>query len=259
MIASLKFIGKPSGIEIMNDKLKKFMLWSAAVGAGLTALVYLTAIIIMVIGIENTLSQEKQLLYSIIGAVAGMLIMYMLREQGIALAADELESKKIMSEYYKALNKTKKIKQLKTIGYYRVLWFIKDVFTKGVTIMASTLGIIYIFIEGNGDLGLILLATGNLLLFATFGIMGLSKAYDKYINEHLPVIKELTKKLIDQVGSVPLEREKNEIEQCELSDIATASGGESKADPEVTKGVQSSIHNPNSDRELDISADIKLN
>lgn len=222
MIASLKFIGKLNGIEIMNDKLKKVMLWSASVGAALTALVYLTAIIIMVIGIENTLGQEKQLLYSLIGAVAGMLIIYMLREQGISLAANEQSSKEIMHKYYDALNKSKKVKQLKTINYYRMVWILKDVVTKGATVMLSTLGILYVFIEGNGDIGLILLATGNLLLFATFGIMGLSKAYNKYINEHLPVIKELTKKL-DQVGSVPLEREKNEVKQCELLDSTPTS------------------------------------
>src|SRR5690554_2916381 len=126
MIVSLKSIGKQSGIEIMNDTLKKFMLWTASIGAALTAVFYLLAIIILVTGIENTLSQEKQLLYSLIGAVTGMIIMYLLREQGIALAADELESKKIMADYYKALNKTKNLKQLKTIGYYRVLWLIID-------------------------------------------------------------------------------------------------------------------------------------
>lgn len=222
----LKYIGDIDGISIMNDTLKKFMLWTASIGAALTAVFYLLAIIILVTGIENTLTQEKQLLYSLIGAITGMIMMYLLREQGIALAANELESKKIMSEYYKALNKTKKLKQLKTIGYYRVLWLIIDVFTKGVTVMASTLGIIYIFIEGNGDLGLILLATANLFLFTTFGIIGLSKAYNKYINEHLPAILERTQKLIDQVGSVPLEREKNEDKQHKLSITSTTSGEE---------------------------------
>ncbi len=247
MIASLKSIGKLNGIEIMNDTLKKFMLWTASIGAALTAVFYILAIIILVTGIENTLSQEKQLLYSLIGAVTGMIMMYLLREQGIALAADQVESKKIMADYYKALNKTKNLKQLKTIGYYRVLWLIIDVFTKGATVMASTLGIIYIFIEGNGDLGLILLATANLFLFTTFGIIGLSKAYDKYINEHLPAILERTQKLIDQVGSVPLEREINEVKQCEVSEFTTASGAEQEEHPKAINGVQSSIHNTASD------------
>lgn len=212
----------------MNDTLKKFMLWTASIGAALTAVFYLLAIIIMVVGIENTLGQEKQLLYSLIGAVTGMIIMYLLREQGISLAANQLESKKIMSDYHRALNKTKNLKQLKTIGYYRVLWLIKDVFTKGLTVMASTLGIIYIFIEGNGDLGLILLATANLFLFTTFGIIGLSKAYDKYINEHLPAILERTQKLIDQVGSVQPESDKNETKQCEVFESTTTSGAKSE-------------------------------
>ena len=243
----------------MNDTLKKFMLWTASIGAALTAVFYLLAIIILVNGIENSLSQEKQLLYSLIGAVTGMIMIYLLREQGISLAEDELESKKIMSAYHKALNKTKRLKQLKTIGYYRVLWFIKDVFTKGLTVMASTMGIIYVFIEGNGDLGLILLATANLFLFTTFGIMGLSKAYDKYINEHLPAILERTQKLIDQVGSVQPESDKNETKQCEVSKPTTASGGESKEYSKVVNGVQSSIHNADSDTRSVITLDSKLN
>lgn len=259
MIASLKFIGKQSGTEIMNDTLKKFMLWTASIGAALTAVFYLLAIIILVTGIQNTLTQEKQLLFSLMGAVTGMIMMYLLREQGISLAANESESKQIMSEYYKALNKTKKLKQLKMIGYYRVLWLVIDLFTKGVTVMASTMGIIYVFIEGNGDLGLILLATANLFLFTTFGIIGLSKAYDKYINEHLPAVIERTQQLKDQVGSVPLERDKNETKQCEVSEPTTASGGESKEHPQVIDRIQSSIHNATSDTRSVIAFDSKLN
>jgi hypothetical protein len=214
----------------MNKKLETILIYSALIGAIMTALAYLAAIWIMIMGIENTLSTEKRLLFSLIGAAVGIIINYLLREQGIKLASEEQASKDIMALYHKALNKTKKVKQLKTITHFRWWSLLQDIGIKGTLTMASTIGIIYIFIEGNGDWALILLATANLMLFAVFGILGMSKAYYKYVNEHLYVIQELTIKL-NELALIPVEKEINEHKQCEVSVTTTTSGKEQKRDP----------------------------
>jgi len=214
----------------MNKKLETILIYSALIGAIMTALAYLAAIWIMIMGIENSLSTEKRILFSLIGAAVGIIINYLLREQGIKLASEEEASKTIMKKYYETINRSKKVKQLKTITHFRWWSLLQDIGIKGTLTMASTIGIIYVFIEGNGDWALILLATANLMLFAVFGILGMSKAYYKYINEHLFVIKELTIK-INELALIQAEKAKDEHKQCEVSVTATTSGEEPKRDP----------------------------
>ena len=55
------------------------------------------------------------LLVSILGALTGLSVTFMLREQGVAFAKSEPGSKEIMQAYYKVLNKHKKPKSLHTI------------------------------------------------------------------------------------------------------------------------------------------------
>ena len=50
-------------------------------------------------------------------------------------------------------------------------------------------------IKGNGNFALILFAIANVLMFTGFGLMGLGSMYDKYKDEHIPTIKERTKRL----------------------------------------------------------------
>jgi hypothetical protein len=75
---------------------------------------------------------------------------------------------------------------------------------KGVTIAVSTWFVLYIFIEGSGNWSLIGLAIANILMFAGFGLVGLATVYDKYLEEHIPVIKER----IEQLKKINKNKEK---------------------------------------------------
>lgn len=205
----------------MNKKIINALNWVGAIGAVITAVAYIIFIIVLIVGIEAKMEQDQLLLVSVVGAVAGLAITWMLRGQGVVLASNEEESKIVMDEYYHMINKDKPTKNLHTIKWHVMISSIKDILIKGITIGATTYYSVVIFMEGNGDFSLIGLAIVNVLMFLSFGILALSKAYKHYLDEHLSAIREITKRLkeshgivdadkTDQVGSIPLEGVINE-------------------------------------------------
>jgi len=99
----------------MNKKLEDLLLYVGSVGALVSALAYIVVISVLVVGIESRMDLDQLLLVSIIGAVAGVLIVGMLRSQGKMFAEKEDNSKMVMKAYYTAINKDKPIKKLHTI------------------------------------------------------------------------------------------------------------------------------------------------
>ena len=191
-----------------NEKLINILLYTGIYAAVISGFAYMLVTFVIVQGFETAIDRDKQILFSLLGAAFGMMITFLLRNQGISLAKQLPESEKTMKEYHEALNKTKSIKKLRTIKFYMLFNTIKDLFTKLLTISVSTYFVLYVFMEGNGDYSLFLLALSNLCMFAGFGLIALAKTYNFYIEEHIPAIKEIINKLkLDQVGSVPPEGE----------------------------------------------------
>jgi len=186
----------------MTSKVKNILLYTASIGAIISAMAYIIITVVLVMGFQTKMDMNKQILFSIIGAIDGLLITLLLRSQGIALAKNEDEPKKVMAEYYQVINKTKSKKKLHTITYYYVKDFIIDIFTKAGIIALSTSLMLYIFMDGSGDYGLIGLAISNILMFSCFGIIALSKFYSLYLEQHIPVIKERIIRIKDELASV---------------------------------------------------------
>ncbi len=138
---------------------------------------------------------NQLLLVSIIGAVAGLLVVGMLRSQGKMFAEKEEVSMQVMKEYYSAINKTKPAKKLHTIKYFMIKSAITDIFSKGATLAATTYFSITVFMEGNGDFSLFGLAVANIFMFISFGILAMRSSYMFYVNEHIPAIRQLIENL----------------------------------------------------------------
>jgi hypothetical protein len=185
----------------LNEKIKEWLLFSGFAAAIISVIAYIIMTIVMINGFESNLQPQNQLLFAILGACTGLIITFSLRGQGIAFAKREEESIKVMKAYHTALNKRKKEKQLRDINHYLVWATIKDIVIKGVSVGVSTYFILYIFMQGNGDWSLIGLALANLFMFSGFGLVALSKTYDKYIEEHIPVIKERTRLINEEQAS----------------------------------------------------------
>lgn len=179
---------------------------------------YIIITIVLVKGFEANLELENQILFSVISALIGLSISFALRNQGIAFAKKEPKSQEVMSEYYKTINKTKTMKELHDITYYLIRATIIDVFIKGIIVAIAIWFMISIFISGSQNYGLVGIAFANLLLFTGFGLMALSSAYDRYIDQHIPVIEERTKKLKVEIE----EKEKLNDKLKEIEEIEKA-------------------------------------
>ena len=190
----------------MNDNVKHFLLYTGIIGSIISAIAYLVTTYVIVVGFESAVDMEKQILFAILGSLTGLIISFSLRSQGITFARKEPNSQAVMLEYRQLINKKKSIKQLHTIKYFIIVSTIKDFFMKGLSIAISTWFVMYIFMDGNGDFSLFALAISNLLMFTGFGLVALSKGYDKYVEEHIPVIQTIIKRLkTDEVASIPPE------------------------------------------------------
>ena len=189
-----------------TERIKNIILYVGFVAAIISAIAYINITIVLINGFETSLDFENQILFSVIGVIVGLSISTMLRFQGIAFAKKNPYAFDIMKKYYIALNKTKSIKNLHTIKYYLVKATIIDIIIKGSIVAITMWFILDISSSGNDNWELLKLAIANLGLFTGFGLVALSSAFDKYLDEHIPVIIELTKKLDAQ----EVEKEKKE-------------------------------------------------
>lgn len=74
--------------------------------------------------------------------------------------------------------------------YYWIKTSITDTLTKGLSILFTTIGIIYIVIQGSQDYTLFIMAFVNLIMFFCFGLIALSKTYDFFNNRHMAYVQE---------------------------------------------------------------------
>ena len=192
-----------SKLESINKKsmeftetIKQNLVYVGFASAIISALAYIIITWVMVKGFTTDLQLSNQITFAVIGAIVGVSITISLIMQGIAFAKRDDKAQKVMSTYYTALNKKKKEKDLHTIDHYIKWAIIKTILIRGTTVAITTFFILYIFIEGNGNWSLLGLAFANIFMFIGFGLVGLSNAYDFYLKQHIPVIEELTAKLI---------------------------------------------------------------
>lgn len=204
----------------MNKKLEQLLLYVGTAGAIVSSLAYIIIITVLVIGVEAEMDTAQLLIVSIIGGVAGLLIIGMLRSQGKMFAEKEPESERIMNLYYKAINKSKPKKKLRTIKSFIFWSTVKDVFSKGLTIGMTIYFSVTIFMKGNGDFSLIGLAISNIFMFLSFGVMAMRKSYMFYLNEHLPAIIQITKNIEQEVEDGKL---KNKLQEQEVLNCAGTS------------------------------------
>lgn len=182
--------------QVLNQRIKELLLYVGFATAIISIVGYVAVTIVMITGFTSAFELQNQILFSLVGAGVGLVITFALRYQGVAFAKAEEDSKSVMTAYYEAKNKHKKDKELKDINNFLFWATVKDVIIKGVIFIVTTTLVIDIFAKGNGDWSLIWLMLFNILMFTGFGLMAIAKAYDHYIEQHIPVIKERTKKLL---------------------------------------------------------------
>ena len=186
--------------SFFEKKIQPILQYVGVIGAILMSIMYIITVVILIIGFKAQ-SIQNTIVFAIINAIVGLIIMQFLKIQGISFAKNLPENIEIVKQYYNTKTKDKKIQSIK---YYWTSSLIKDFISKGLSIAFTTAGIIYIVIVGSNDYTLLLLALVNLILFICFGLLALNNAYEFYNNKHVPYMQEMIKNKIT----------KKEIEKC---------------------------------------------
>ena len=174
---------------MFEKRIKPLLQYVGAIGAAIMSIMYIIVIVILIVGFEAH-DLKNTTIFSIVNAIVGLLIMQFLKIQGISFAKNLEENKQLIKEYYGTRTNDKKVK---SINSYMINSTIKDVIIKGLSFIVSSIGIIYIVIQGSRDYMLLLLAAVNLLLFLSFGILSMNNAYEFFNNYHVPYMKEQLK------------------------------------------------------------------
>lgn len=166
----------------MQEKLINLLKYIGIMGASICSFAYIIVVVVLIQGfkIEQT---AQTILFAVVNAIVGFIIMQFLKVQGEQFAKNKAENKPIIEEYYNSKTKDKKLHSMK---YYWITSVLKDIFTKVVTVFISTVGIVYIVVVGSNDWNLLMLAFVNLLLFICFGLLALNNAYEFFNNRHIP-------------------------------------------------------------------------
>lgn len=205
---------KNSNNNIFERVIKPILKYIGLIGATIMSILYVVIVVILITGFK-THELKDDVIFALVNAGVGLIIMQFLKIQGTSFAKDLPENQEILKEYYNSKTKDKKLHSIKFYWTTSIIW---DIIIKGITVVITTIGIIYLVIQGMHDYTLLLLAIVNLIMFICFGMLGLSNAFDFYNNRHIPYIKEQIKNKEKQ-NEYKLQRNK------QTSTRSTNSGG----------------------------------
>lgn len=174
----------------LEKKILPVLNYVGIIGAAIMTIAYIIAVFVLIKGFKaETLLQTT--IFGCVNAATGFVIMQFLKIQGVSFAKMLPENQEIIQRYYKTKTKDKKVHSIK---FFWTTSVIKDIIVKCATLAATTVGLIYIVIQGSNDYNLLFLAIVNLLMFVCFGFISLVNAYDFFNNNHVPyMVEQLTK------------------------------------------------------------------
>lgn len=149
------------------------------------AIAYILVVFVLIEGFKAE-ALLNTTIFSVITAAIGFCIMQMLKVQGQTFAKNLPQNQETVEAYSKRCLANGKKRKFKSMKHYWITSAIKDILIKCATLVVTSVGMIYIMIEGSGDYSLLFLAAVNLLMFAGFGLVSLCKAYDFYNEEYVP-------------------------------------------------------------------------
>ena len=169
-----------------ETKIKPVLSYVGVIGAGFMCVAYIIVVFVLIEGFQATIIFNT-LLFAVVNAIIGLIIMEFLRVQGVSFAKLIPENEKLIKEYYSTKTKDKKPRSMQ---FYWTTSVIKDIFTKCLGVAITSAGLIYIVIQGSNDWNLLLLAAVNLIMFICFGFLALVNAYEFFNNKFVPYMEE---------------------------------------------------------------------
>lgn len=177
--------------NLFEEKIQPILQYIGIIGASICSVAYILVVCVMIIGFEYHQTRGA-ILFAIVNAVVGLIVMQFLKVQGIAFAEKDPENIEISKRYYSTKTKDKKAHSM---TYFWVTTAIKDILTKGLSVAITSFGLVYIVIQGSNDYNMLLLALVNLLMFVCFGLLSLNKSYRYYYDSYIPYMIERLKEI----------------------------------------------------------------
>lgn len=170
----------------LEKKILPVLNYVGIIGACIMVVAYIIAVFVLIRGFKAEALLQTTI-FGCVNAATGFVIMQFLKIQGVSFAKMLPENEDIIKRYYQTKTKDKKVHSIK---FFWTTSVIKDIIVKCLTLAATTIGLIYIVIQGSNDYNLLFLAIVNLLMFVCFGFISLVNAYDFFNNNHVPYMKE---------------------------------------------------------------------
>lgn len=192
------------------EKIKNALTYTGVILAVVAAIAYLILVYVIIYGFSVDYSQDQLIGFIALGAVVGILMNIAMRIQGIDFAKLTPVAKKTLKELTDSIGKSDEVKM-------RPMWvmftnsIIKDIVIKGGVIGFTLYYTIDISYSGLGEEKYLLLALANIVLYFGLGLISMSKAYDYYLESHIPFMQQKIKKL-------ELKKEKEGTEENERID-----------------------------------------
>lgn len=178
----------------LEKKILPILNYVGIIGACIMVVAYIIAVFVLIRGFQAEALLQTTI-FGCVNAATGFVIMQFLKIQGVSFAKMLPENEQIIKDYYQTKTKDKKVHSIK---YFWTTSVIKDIIVKCLTLAATTVGLIYIVIQGSNDYNLLFLAIVNLLMFVCFGFISLVNAYDFFNNNHVPYMKEQLAKVNEE-------------------------------------------------------------
>lgn len=174
----------------LEKKILPVLNYVGIIGACIMVVAYIIAVFVLIRGFQAEALLQTTI-FGCVNAATGFVIMQFLKIQGVSFAKMLPDNEEIIKNYYQTKTKDKKVHSIK---FFWVTSVVKDIVVKCLTLAGTTIGLIYIVIQGSNDYNLLFLAIVNLLMFVCFGFISLVNAYDFYNNNHVPYMKEQLQK-----------------------------------------------------------------
>lgn len=169
-----------------EKKLRPLFTFVGTICAILLAIVYFVGAIVLINGLDTPLGTQQLIMYAVYNGIMTFLIVFSLGVQGQDFAKDKNQ------ETIQQLNdlKPKKCKKIHSMIFYWCIEIPKKIFFKVGWAWFSTLAVTTIFVEGNGDMSLLLLVAVNAIMSFGTGLLFLTKTYDYYNNNQVALMKQ---------------------------------------------------------------------
>src|SRR5690554_1504090 len=201
------------------ERIKDVLTYTGIALAVIAGIAYLIIIYILVFGFNIHYNREQLVAFLLLGGAVGVLINIAMRIQGIDFAKLTPKAKQVMEELTKLSGSSDDVK-IRPMWVMFVTTILKDIIVKGGTIGLSLYFVIDISYQGLGEEKYFYLAFANLLLYFGLGLLSMSKAYDYYLESHIPYMKQKIKKL-------ELNNKKERIDEDERVDIGVRTTNQS--------------------------------